>query len=372
MASRNTNNGTDLTQDSNNQALVLDNLDLTNEDIGVGEDDSNGELSFDDDPLSAGDDNLDDGDDGNDIGEQQQRQQRQPEQRQPRELDDLRVTHKPLAQRAEVKADKKGNLVDASGQIVARAGAEARLYQKAHQAGQQVAQSNEAVTQITDRFNRLATAAQGVVEENKQFKARDHQLQQFGLKPDEQLRAYQIFTELRDQPEVALKKLLTRAGVSGIDLAKLGLEPGGFDAKSLMDLIRSEIGTAVKPVQDQAAATKAAQEQQQRDQQIQDDATAKVHTFIQENPEAVPHLPVIQQLLAKPQFRGMTLEHLWDRIQLNLLRNGNTQQRTNPNSRRMPSGRGAVAPNRNGEGVDTNIAPVDTSYEQIIRDAMGQ
>lgn len=68
-----------------------------------------------------------------------------------------------LPQSAEVKPDGKGNLVDAQGNIVARSGKEARLYQDAHKAkselGQLRLQSEHQVKDLSSRLQRAIEIA---------------------------------------------------------------------------------------------------------------------------------------------------------------------------------------------------------------------
>jgi hypothetical protein len=362
-------NGGDLTQDDANEALVLDNLDLNVDDLDLNED---------------GDDNLDldAGDDaGDDDGGERQLRSREPEgddETIPRRGEaprgreaESRVTHKPLPRSAEVHPDGKGNLVNAQGVIVARAGKEARLYQESRTATSRADVAENAAREITNRFNELVGHARTLLNENNQYKARDTQLQQFGLKPDEQMRAYQIFTELRDKPEEALRKILTRATASGIDLAKLGVE-GGSNTKAVVDLLRGELNQALEPLKQRTTLEQQREQQQREAETVRQNAANEVNQFLTANPEAKEYLPVLQSLVADPRTRGMTLPHLWAEVKLNLLQNPQTQQRRT-NSRRMPSGRSApVGGSSNGStprGGD-ELAPVDMSYDDIIRDIL--
>jgi hypothetical protein len=365
MATRREND--DLTQDTN-EALVLDNLDLNAEDLGLNE---NNDSTLD----------LDDGDDEGDLEQPQgksvrfddegvddSREVRRGEDR--RELQhDQRVTHKLLPRAGEAHPDGRGNLVNAQGVIVARAGKEARLYQEAKTATSRAAVAEGATREITNRFNQLAGHARQLVDTVKQYEARDQQLQQFNLKPEEQLRAYQMFVELRDNAEVGLRKLLTRAAANGIDLTKLGVE-GSSNTKAIVDLLRAELGQVVEPIKQRTALEQQQQQEQQRLTEVRTNAAKEVETFLAANPEAIEYLPVLQQLLANPQTRGMSLAHLWAEVRLNLLQNPQKQQRTH--SRRMPSGRSAPVGALDGSsprGGD-ELAPVDMSYDDIIRDLL--
>lgn len=380
MAPRTTNGQPDLTQDAANEQLVLDNLGMTAEDLGMNQGDDN-DLGFDQD-----DDNQDGDQGSNDfnLDDQQQRGQReddfelpptrreqQQRSQQSEQRDDSRVSHT-LHSSADVKYDKKGNLINAQGIVVARAGKEARLYVQAHTERTKAARAELAVQDIRGRFDQLTTLARNMATELQNARARDQQIQQLGLKPEEQMRAYQIFLELRDKPQEAVQKILTRAAASGIDVTKLGLEPGGFNPKSLVDMLRGEITQAMAPIQQRT------QQEQQREQAAQDaeqrraTAETELNQFLTTNPEAREYLPAIHQILSRPEFKGMSLDHVWSKIQLNLLRNPQLRQQRPPNSRRnMPSGRAAPMNGNARERGGDELAPVDMSYDQIIRDAFG-
>ena len=118
--------------------VIKDSMGLTDEDLA---------------PQSTGDDDLpsDDGDFGDDLPDSdphesnmngrdydpeierqpQQRPQQRPPQQQPQ--DPLRARSLQFDPRADFRRDAKGNLVDPrSGEIIARAGSEARIYQRIH------------------------------------------------------------------------------------------------------------------------------------------------------------------------------------------------------------------------------------------------
>jgi hypothetical protein len=174
-----------------------------------------------------------------------------------------------------------------------------------------------------------------------------------------------LFKELRDNPQQALKNLLTRAATNGINTSEFA-QPGSFDPKSLMDVIRQEIGQAVNPLKERTEAErKQAQEAQQR-QQAQDQVNQQVSSFFDANPDAKAYIPVFTNAIK--QFPDMSLGEVWARIQLQLSRNppsSGGQAPQNSPRRSLPSGRPAPM---NGSGGD--LAPVTDSYEAIVRAAM--
>jgi hypothetical protein len=223
-----------------------------------------------------------------------------------------------------------------------------------------------AAREVGERFNQLADLARTMSTQLNEYRTRDAELKKYNLTPEEDLRSRQMFLELRDQPIQALQKLLTRASASGIDLTKLGLE-GGAHTKSLVDLVRGEIQNAVAPIkqreqteQQREDATRAANDAKTR-------AETELTQFLGANPEAREYLPAIHQILSQPAARGMSLDHVWSKIQVNLLRN--PPQRQSNSRRNLPSGRGAPSGGNTDTRRASELAPIETSYDQIIMDA---
>lgn len=336
---------------SDAESTVFGNLGLDADDLGLEQDTDLGEDQ--DDSGEQDDGSLDTGDNLRESNTQRQQQQRQkPPQRQ-------------FRRDAEVKPDGKGNLVDAAGKVVAKAGAEARLYQSLHQTRQSHAQEQQRAQDLSNRLNRAVQIAQELQTQLTQFQGQQEQLKQFGIKPEEQLTALQMFAELRSNPTELLKKLLTRAAASGINLQSLGLQSNATDPKALVDLVKEEIGKAVKPLDER---TKAEQQQREReDQQRQqlEKVNQEVNSFFASNPDAREYMPVFHQVLSQRQFAGMSLGEIWARIQLNLLRNG--QQRPNSQNRRsLPAGR------RVPQEGNSEMAPVNATYDSILKDVLAE
>lgn len=325
-------------QQVNQQAAedtVFENLGLSKEDLGVT------------DPYA------DEGAGDSGIEEQQQPQQ---DFEPPPAKDDL--SRQP---QQGVRPDNKGNFVDANGRVLARAGAEARLYKTAHQAKQQADRATRERDEINTRLNKAIEIGQELYRENEQLRARDEQFKSLGLEPHELLDAAQLAAEAKRNPGDVIKKLLTRAAASGMDLSSLGLQ-GGVDPKSLLDMVRTEITNLTKPVQERTAREQQEERQRREEQQASEQVQREVQAFFTDNPQARPYVAVFQAVLRQPQFQHMTLGEVWARIQLNLLK---TQRGQNGTQRRpsLPNGRGAV-PVQNAQP----IASPDKSYDEIIRD----
>jgi hypothetical protein len=328
---------------------VFTNLGLTREELGITDDDGgsgNEDLGSDDQGSGFDDRGADRGSTG----------------------DDSRMSHTTdrsgLPPTAEVHADHKGNLVNEYGQIVARSGKEARLYQDLHKTKGQAQTLQGQLQDVSGRLRKAVEIGQGLHRELQQVKTQQAAVQQFGLEQGEVLTAFRLFKELRDNPKEALKNILTRAATNGINIQELGLQ-GGVDPQSLVNMIKQEIGTAVNPLKERTEAERRAAIEQQQNQQRLGEIQSEVDGFFNQNPEAKQYLPVFTQTIK--QFPGMSLGEVWARIQLHFERNPQSRRNQNSPRRSLPQGRGMPT---NGAGPD--LAPVTDSYDAIVKDALSK
>lgn len=356
--------------------MVFDNLGLDADDLGAGD---------------LGDD-LDLGsDDGQDDGDQQSGDDGAPDHRgRQQQLDDLSVSRtpdrrqqrqqpegqpRPFARSAEVQPDGNGNLVDPhTGQVVARAGREAALYQRGFKSGEgaKVGGLTYRLQQRENQLRQAMDAGRQLHTEVQQLRSQGEALKQFNLQPNDMLAAAKLFNDLKTRPAEALRALLTRAAASGTNVAELGIQGvNGADAKSLIDLVREEIQKATQPISEQNQRTQEVERQRQQQQEQERKAHDEVESFFAENQDAQKYMPVFQRVLQNPDFRGMSLGEIWARIQLNLLRNGSRQggsQRGNARGVSRPVGRGQPP-----SGDDRNrSAPANSTYDSILKDVLDQ
>lgn len=349
--------------------VVFSNLELGDE-LGGDTDDDN-ELDLDDDQGLDLDDDQSGDDDPLDPSQIDSDEDGEP-------LRDLRVSHterrqkpekKPLPRRSEVKPDGKGNLVNAKGEIVARGGAQARLYQKAERAKRDLSQTQAQVTDLTTRLNKLAGIARNLHTQVESYKGVEGKMKEFGLTPQKQLAAMQLFSDLENNPQQTIKRILTRAAANGINLAELGAGgSGGLDAKALADLVKGEVGKLIDPLKQRAERTDAQDQQREQARREQEAVQAEVDQFFDRNPKAVPYAPLFKKALADPRYQGWSLGEVWAKIVENLAARGDGRQRSRtPNTgRSIPRGRGA-APSGN-----SNVADPSMSYGDILKDVMRQ
>jgi hypothetical protein len=366
-------------------------------------------------PQSTGDDDLpsDDGDFGDDLPSDDRQQgnlngedyepeiqRQQPAQRQPQrptpqqQQDPLRARSMQFDPRADFRRDQKGNLVDPrTGEIIARAGSEARIYQRIHkQATDYIRGASGRIQghleQERGKLNRAVEIGLDFERQAAEAKAQLAKINAYELPPDQLLEAGQLYKQAQTDPVGVLKSLLTRAALSGIDITQLGFDGGNLDSKSILDTVRQEIAKGVKPVQDFAAQRQQETERTKVEQRYLDEAKTQVEGFFQSTPAALPFMNIFHAVLSQPQFQTMSLGAIWDKLQLHLMRKGidpfNPQQpqrqqqrqqtRGNHPSRSLPNGRG-MAPGGNDRGNGTQNAGVahpSKSYDAIIREILAE
>lgn len=379
-----------------NQVLE-DSLGMTMDDLGADRENAFDDQSDDDANLDGGDDNdeqdagdddtnvrgQDDGDDLGDGGERQPVRQPAPKDGKTPKADDLSVTHTPKDEfdHGKPKFDKNGNIIGSNGRVIATRGREARMYQTLHKTRENlnntVTQANTVIHQTQQKLQKAVDIGTQAVQQLNALREVGQLHVQAGLNDVEFRDAIDLAAAFKKDKVGAIKTILTRAAASGIDLTSLGLQPGGFDAKSFMDLIRTEIGTVVKPIQDRNAQETVQQQQAREQQQQVDSAVTELNQFVVDNPEAKDYVAngTFARVLTK--FPNMSLGEIWSRLQLNLLRraneeNGNGQRLQNRQRvPRLPSGRGNPGGGGDRDVLDDNApAPVDQSYEQIAKDVM--
>ncbi len=368
---------------------VRESLGLSADDLGMnanpdsfGEHDNTPGFEDDDGDGGAPDRDIDVGARQYDLPEERGPAPREQQQRREPAQDDLTLQPRgqqapPLPATAEVRPDAKGNLVDQkTGQVVARAGSEARMYQNLHKARGDVNRLTTAHTEVSTRLNRAVEIGQGLFDRVKDLQA---QVQAslpatYGLTQQELVEAAGFAQSAKTDPVGTIQKLLTKAAAGGIDLTKIGLSGGNFDPKAFMDMVKAEIGTAMNPLKQRSESEQRQQQTQQQQTQEEQAAIADLNKFLGENPEARNYLPVFKKVYENPAFQHMTLGEVWAKLQLNLMRqrqNGNGGQRP---ENREPRRRQPQLPRGNNQAPrgapPSELAPVNMSYEDIVRDIL--
>lgn len=274
--------------------------------------------------------------------------------------------------------DQRGNIIDPkTGQVVAKAGAEARLYMDgrkakmdAYQAGVQNQQLRGYVQQAVGFINQYKAQLDGMREANSHS-------ERLGVTPQETMQAVEFVSRLKKGgPDAigAIKEILTRAAAAGIDVASLGAGGSAIDVKSLVDGIRAEFAPIRQDIDAQKASVQRQREQEAQQEQQWNKAAEVTLNFFQNAPEAVPYAKVIEAGLRDPRFRGWTIREVWQHIQLHLAKNGANGSGSNESSHRSgsePIPRGGRIPS--GATYDAlRPAPVNMRFEDLVNEVLDQ
>jgi hypothetical protein len=386
--------------------VIKDSMGLTDEelspqgDLDWGDDSDISEQSggeSDDEPLSG------EPDDSSFDSHEQQREQpvrrdqdnQQREQRQ--QQDPLRQNTLRFDPRATFRQDKKGNLIDTrTGEIIARAGSEARIYQRVHKQASDYIKAatgniQNAINTERSKVQRAVEIGLGFEKELSELKQTFNRINAHELQTDQLLEAAQYYKQAQTDPVGVLKNLLTRAALSGIDVTQLGMDGNQFDPKTLIEMVRKEVQAGIAPVQQYTSQRMEERESQNVESQYLRQAEGQVQQFFGSTPEAIPYTHIFHAVLSQPQFQHMSLGEIWDKVQLHLMRNGvdprsaptrSQRQRLNgnpglngqrPPSRSLPSGQGMTPQGSDGNGRSpTGPAHPSMSYDAIIREVLGK
>lgn len=353
---------------------ILAKIPGINDDV---EDDNEQDTSAEDDSQEEGDDQSDDEGSSTDVADQPAPSTSKPteqvqstntgnKQQQPKEqLAD------PLKPTGPLSVDKKGNLVNQQGHIVARAGSERRLYEKSTRLETQLKQEKTARENDRQMLQRAATEIKGMREvygmaENLRMSTREAMM---GLT---------LVDKFKKDPVDFFKYVLTQMTAIGQDVTKLVPELGAaaVSPDGIKQLIQQELRGALGPVRE----TRESDLQQQRAMQ---DAEREYNTFVDRYPDVTTHEDVIARLIQDDE--NLSLDAAYYKLKefaaTNRLdfsrplkpqiearqRSGNTQnapqQRTQ--QRPMPSGRGNAPVVSNQPKFSA-----DSSYEDIIMSSM--
>lgn len=341
--------------------------------------------NFGDDPGS--DDGVDDRGEDDDLGQdeqppQRQQQQRQPEprQQQQRPKSDADKRREAFERRAKVRADRQGNLVNEKGEIVARAGREARYYNSLTKAQRDMVnmdnQARAVQGDLTSRLKKAVDIGVALHDELKVVKENAGYGDKLGLPQSAQRQALEFAKQLLDPAtrQTALTSILTLAAANGTDLTKLGLNGSGIDVAGL----KAMMGDMIKPLTEAQTAAQQREQQMKATETEQQEALQTVQRFFAENPAALPYQQVFTRVYGDPRYANLSMSEVWARIQLALMRQGrapgqrgnggqNRQQRRQnlPNGRRAPGGGGDFDPARNNQPADPS-----KSYDAILRDVL--
>ena len=324
-----------------------------------------------------------------DYRDNQNTQQREQRQQQ----DPLKQNTLKFDPRTDFRQDKKGNLIDAkTGEIIAKAGSEARIYQRVHKQATDFIKAatgniQNQMQQERGKLNRAVEIGLSFEKELSELRATFKQINAYEIPKEGLLEAAAYYKQAQTDPVGVLKNLLTRAALSGIDITQLGMDNKNIDPKTLVEQIRKEIQAGMAPVQQYTSQQQKVQQERQVEARYQQQAEAQVQQFFGSTPQAVPYTHVFHAVLSQPRFQHMSLGEIWDKVQLHLIRNGvdprqppsrSQRQRLNgtTNGQRpsvsLPNGQGMAPSGGNGNGRGpAGPAHPSLSYDAIIREVLG-
>lgn len=343
------------------------------------DDDNEGQTGFEDNDDGdegeglVNDNDLDEGDEGDDEGgaefdsnddgqELDDLSERQPAQ------EFIRDAKGNIVRRG-TKVDRQGNIVDAQGRIIARAGNERRFYNDLNKARYERAQVEARLRNVGGNLQKTVDIAERLLAENTQLKEQvgksNQQAKALGLDDRQAIEAMTWYKGFQTDAIGSLKRLLTQAAARGIDVTQLGLQPGGIDSKSLLDLVSSSIDEKLKPLTELQQREQQQRQQQERSAEEQRRIAEDTVAFFQENPEAQRYGRVFEAIYKNPKTQNIPLREAWLRIQLqvkNMSGRQNGRGRGQQQQRRgMNNGRRAPSPPARG-----TMAPINESTDKTL------
>ena len=283
------------------------------------------------------------------------------------------VAH-PDAPTGQLGVDKRGNLVNQQGQIVARAGSERRLYEKSARLDTQLT----AAKKLNERALQDLKAAVGELTGMRQIYAMANDMR---MSTQEAQLGLRMVDKFKKDPADFFKYILTQMAAAGEDVTKLLPEAGAaaVSPEGIKQLIQQEMRQALGPVRE----TREQNEQQSRAMR---EAEQEYNTFVSKYPDVAVHEDVIARLIQDDP--NLALDAAYYKLQsfaaqnqldFNLplkpqiearSRSGNTQRPVpqapqQRQQRPMPNGRG-TAPVINNQPRFS----ADSSWEDIINSTM--
>lgn len=251
-----------------------------------------------------------------------------------------------------------GDLVDQQGRIIARAGAERRIFERAANYIKPIydAKMRELQTQID-------TLQQATND------------QQFGLTPQQGIIGRQMMQAWLKNPTELVRYLLTELKKSGQNIEGVG---NGVDTQAIQDMLDERLAPIL---QDREAA--------QQQQEIVAGVQQEYDSFIGRYPDARLHEEDIASLLREddslsPEVAYFRLQNFalrngldWNRplkpqIEAIIAQRGRQGGNGNRPLRGMPTGRGSATVQGRAAASDGSVAHESTPTRDIVRNAMRQ
>lgn len=180
------------------------------------------------------------------------------------------------------------DIVDAQGNVIARAGAERRIFEKAipfveGKYRERLAQGDQAQQQLRQIAPRLQQAEMQV----QAYQQADRTAEQFKLTPQDRSLAYNLLASYRQDPSKTLQFMIAEAAKSGISIDGL---TNGLDTQVMQRMLDDRLAPVLGPIQQQ-------QQQHAEQQRLSREVESDVETFRTQYPDATPHHADIAKLL---------------------------------------------------------------------------
>lgn len=270
--------------------------------------------------------------------------------------------------------DRKGNLVNQQGQIVARAGSERRLFEKSARLETQLTATKKLNEKATQDLQRAVQEVQGM----RQVYGLGESLR---MTTQEAMLGLRMVDMYKKDPSEFFKYVLTQVTAAGHDVSKLLPEAGAaaVSPEGIQKLIQRELQQALGPVRE-------TREADARQQKIDADIEIEYNQFVERFPDAPIHEDVIARLIQDDT--NLTLDAAYYRLQAFAYKNGldfslplkpqiearsksgNTQRNAPPPQQRtqqrpMPGARGAAPVVNNQPRFSA-----DSSFDDIINSSL--
>lgn len=248
------------------------------------------------------------------------------------------------------------DLVDAEGNIIAKAGAERRFYEENVKLKRDKEIFNTKVLPtLKENYNNMLAKVQAYDETFKALRADD-------LTPDDIQTGLELVRQWKKSPADTMKFLLTQAKSYGINIDGVN---SGVDAAAINQMLDQKLQPFIQE-----------REQREQERQIQEKAKRTYDDFISKYPDAINHTDELAYLYKKNP--NMSLDAIYYQLRNHYAENGydfNTPLAEILNSRKQKPNRASfnstnVNQNLNAATIQPSIASVNKSYDAIIKEVM--
>lgn len=285
-----------------------------------------------------------------------------------------------------LNSDAQGNLVDASGKIVARAGSERRLYESTIRARHELSQERQARTELYGQYQQLQQQVQ-------QLQQRAQMHRQYGLDDAEMQEGLGFLQQWKQNPLQVAEQVLTTLGAQGYDLSTLigQFIQVGEDGqvrvapRQQQPNVHQMVNQAVQPYVQQQNQQRQIEEARTR---LQQEAVNAANNFLMNPnyPYARVHEETLARMIQRDTSRSLTPEGAYAQLAQFAATNGldlsqplapqirarqqQQQQPQQPQQRQPSLTPGNAGPSNVNAMNQPPVNSADDDYNSIVRQAM--